>query len=115
MKTIYLDILAKLYESSDASFEKTNFSTRHLEERLVSTFKRKLNVISLKKNCQTICWSFFYSNLSELETEDVLLRAAVILRNEILNIKANKLPDKLTSNDLITGECSIPKAVNDFF
>ena len=62
LKTIYLDILAKLYESSDATFEKTNFSPRHLEERLVivSTFKRKVSVISLKqKNCQTICWSFF--------------------------------------------------------
>ena len=116
MKTIYVNLLSKSYGSLNASFRKTNFSTRHLEERLLSTFKRKINVISFNNNKIVKPYSgvFLDNNLIELETQDILQRAAIILRDEVLKIKANKLPDKLTSNDLITGECSVPKTVNDF-
>lgn len=37
--------------------------------------------------------------------------AAFILRQEIQNIKQNKLPDQLNTTDLIGGECDIPDSL----
>lgn len=56
-----------------------------------------------------------HDDITELEKQDIVQKAAVILRDEIPNIKPNKLSDQLTTNDLIESECTVPNTVNDFF
>lgn len=52
---------------------------------------------------------------NEMEKKEVLLHAALILRQEIQNVKQTKLPDQLNSADLIKEECVIPEILMDFY
>lgn len=42
-------------------------------------------------------------------------RAAQIIRSEIWNIQRDPLPDLLTANDLMKGECDVPEILIDFY
>lgn len=55
------------------------------------------------------------STYSVIEDADLLQRAALILRDRVLKIKAKKLPSRLSAQDLIDGECSIPDDVHEFY
>ncbi|GFV42590.1 uncharacterized protein TNCV_1315951 [Trichonephila clavipes] len=55
------------------------------------------------------------SLFAHLKDQDTLQAAAAILREEILGITKTKLPDYLTSQRLIKGECSTPPMISDFF
>ncbi|GFV55520.1 uncharacterized protein TNCV_2020461 [Trichonephila clavipes] len=55
------------------------------------------------------------SLFAQLKDQDTLQAAAAILREEILGITKTKLPDYLTSQRLIKGECSTPPMISDFF
>lgn len=50
-----------------------------------------------------------------LEESEILQNAASILRETILNIKKNDLPQHITTANLLNGECEIPKHVFDFY
>lgn len=55
------------------------------------------------------------NDLDTLEKQDILDKAVLILRSEIRDIKRNPLPDKLTTQDLLRGECDNPKVLLDFY
>ena len=50
-----------------------------------------------------------------METEDLLNKAALSLQTLILEIKKRNLPDKITTSDLIAGECQIPPLLKNFY
>lgn len=55
-------------------------------------------------------------DLQLMQNQDIVNEAARILRDEIKAINKKKLPDTITTNDLIEGECpEIPKLLNDFY
>lgn len=55
------------------------------------------------------------SLFSLLKETDILQKAALILRRKILNIKKKQLPENLKTTDLLTGECSLPQKITDFY
>lgn len=50
-----------------------------------------------------------------MEKEDVIQRAAFLIREEIFDINKNQFPAKLDIKDLLKGECSIPKILTNFY
>lgn len=50
-----------------------------------------------------------------MEEKDVLQRAALILRRDVLNIRKEELSEKVTSCDVIKGECTIPQTLENFY
>ena len=112
LKNIYQNELEKIYGD-----EKSNFATRYLEEKLEEKFKRNISIREL--NNKKIVMPYGYKLLSQdfdnLKKEDIVKRAAFIIRNEIVKIAPNKLPANLTVKDLIKGECDIPNILTSFY
>ena len=50
-----------------------------------------------------------------MEKEDILQRAALILRHEIREIEHRPLPDQLKIVDLINGEFALPTSLTRFY
>lgn len=53
-------------------------------------------------------------SLNELKNNSELPNVAQILRRKILNIKKKTLPENLSTEDLIKGECSLPNKLINF-
>ncbi|CAG9822077.1 unnamed protein product [Phaedon cochleariae] len=54
-------------------------------------------------------------NFDELVRQDVIARAAFLIRREILDMEKKELPDPLTADALIEGECSLPDNLSNFY
>jgi hypothetical protein len=55
------------------------------------------------------------NDLDLLEEEDILNRAVLILRKRIRNIERRRLPDDLTTDALLKGECDVPQTLLNFY
>ena len=55
------------------------------------------------------------NHLDYLEKEDILKRAALVLRREIRKVEHRPLPDQLKTVDLINGECTLPTSLTHFY
>lgn len=93
------------------------FSSHHIEEKLLQTFKNEIKIITIKQ--KKIIKPFKgqiieEEEFTELEDTDIIERAALILRQQILKMDPHKIPDEMTTDDLIKGESITPKAVQIF-
>src|SRR5699024_8232868 len=52
---------------------------------------------------------------TQLDEDEILQKAAYILRKTVLSIKKKKLPDNLSTTDLLNGECEIPTRIAEFY
>lgn len=111
----YLEILQTITEEHDEDID-CSFSTQRLEAKLLDAFE-EIKIVKIdRKNYITLKDNVIDSKTCEtIEETEVLQRAASILRKTILNTKGNKLPENLTTSDLLNGECQIPEHVFDFF
>lgn len=55
------------------------------------------------------------NDFNSLEENDILDRAVLILRKCIRDIKPQRLPEDLTTDILINGECDIPEKLTNFY
>ncbi|KAG5866440.1 hypothetical protein JTB14_015344 [Gonioctena quinquepunctata] len=123
-----VDLLNKITaEYSKASFyrlcegESTGVSADiepyNLENRLLDAFPKKIAVVSMntKKVVKPYAGVLIKNDLETIGKQDILDRAVLILRSEIRDMERNPLPDKLTTKDLLTGECDSPKLLLDFY
>ncbi|GBP23658.1 hypothetical protein EVAR_80275_1 [Eumeta japonica] len=67
------------------------------------------------KNCQTLHGVLIKTDYNALQEDDILDRAALILRKIIRNIKPTRLPEDLTTDSLIKGECDVPQQLIKFY
>ena len=107
LHTIFIDYLKKNDQES------SHVEAYHLESRLLKTFPKQINILTVsgKKIVKPYKGVILRSDILKIEKDDILQRAALILRNEIMNIKVKKLPE----TDLIRGECDIPSPVIEFY
>lgn len=86
-----------------------NFDNRNLEQNLLSHFKGKI-VLDHRGNRKFVkpINSTVKINLAELEEDAEIERIGIIIRYHIDSIKARKLGDVITVQNLIEGECDIP-------
>lgn len=88
-----------------------------LENRLLQSFPRKIAIVSLghRKVIKPFDGHLVTNNLEDIEKRDTLNKAILILKSEIHNIERRPLPEKITVDSMIAGECSIPETILDFF
>jgi hypothetical protein len=120
-KNILLNVLHNEYlnllcEISDGLFEDSSYTSQHLEDKLKRTFENKVKfeVLNNKKIILHIDVSLSNVSLSDLKNNSELLNVAQILRREILNIKKVNLPENVSTEDLIKGECLLPDKLINF-
>lgn len=110
--------LNNLLESyGDAELSETLFSTAQIEERLKKTFDKKIKIVSKHKHGKIIAATNVEVAIHSKEYKDAatVQRAALILRREILNIKAQKITPPINSQKIIAGECEIPHGLQRFY
>lgn len=117
LETIYMQNLRFELEKSGEDVE-VSIGTRHLEEKLLKEFSKTIEMDKFgnKKVVKPAgtCLLEQY-DLKMMEKDDILYRAALILREEIRNIEVKKLPDCMSTDDLIAGECAVPARVTQFY
>ncbi|CAH1173831.1 unnamed protein product [Phaedon cochleariae] len=110
-------IFIEYLERHEANTDAYTMKSYHLENRLLATFSKKITVVSHnnKKLVKPYKGVVVQKEFDLIEKEEVLFHAALILRQEIQNVKRRQLPDQLNSTDLIRGECDIPQSLIDFY
>ncbi|KAL4089548.1 hypothetical protein QTP88_024568 [Uroleucon formosanum] len=111
-----LEYFNLLCEISDGLFEDLSYTSQHLEDKLKRTFENKVKfeVLNNKKIILHIDVPLSNVSLSDLKNNSELLNVAQILRREILDIKKKNLPENVSTEDLIKGECSLPDKLINF-
>lgn len=111
----YSELLKASLEENGESTD-YSFSTQRFGDKLLNTFDDIKIVKKDRKNYVTLKNDTIDVKMCELlEEEEILQKAALILRQSIFNINKNNLPDDITTAHLINGECQIPKHVFDFY
>ncbi|CAH0731406.1 unnamed protein product, partial [Brenthis ino] len=112
LKNLFIDFA----KSQDIN-SSTNLEPYNLESRLLEAFPKKISIIKCNnhKVVKPYHGHFIQNDLDTLEKQDILDRAALILRSEIRQIERKPLTDEPTANDLIKGECDIPPVLMDFY
>ncbi|KAK0076989.1 hypothetical protein PV326_010377, partial [Microctonus aethiopoides] len=96
----------------DNILSKANFESKlkkHYEGQL------KFSIFHNKKIVGPIDREIDENIYSLLEEKSILHNAALILRGKILDIDQKTLPEKITTSDLLKGECNIPQTLKDFY
>lgn len=118
LKKLYDDRLVVEYDKELSDCTKDLSSSHHIEEKLLQSFKNLIKIITTHH--KKIVKAFQGRILEEqdftaLETIDIMNTTALILRQQILNMEPDRIPDDLTANDLIKGEGTTLKAVQIFY
>ncbi|KMQ92559.1 hypothetical protein RF55_7436 [Lasius niger] len=116
LEKMYTDCLTQEYER--IGIFSGVLPSCHLEDKLLNTFNQKIAIITMNKQKLVKPYAGVLlqdNDLIKLEKEDIVARAALILREEIRTMESNKLPNQLTANDLIKGECSVPNMLTEFY
>lgn len=116
LNVLHNEYINLLRELSDGLFEDSSYTAQHLEDKLKKTFvnKLKFEVLNNKKIILHIDFPLSKISFSDLKNNSEMLNVAQILRKEILNIKKENLPENLSTENLIKGECSFPDMLIDF-
>ena len=116
--TIYKSNLERSLERLQNKDIYINLETHfHLEDKLLEKFRKKITIVTLRKKkvVKPYMGVFLKNNdMNDLEEEDILQRAALILRRDIREIEHRPLPDQLKTSDLINGECTLPTSLTRF-
>lgn len=120
----YLDFLRTLYaeylsdEVTDSKMSPNTFCTRYLEERLVKKYPKGISVIQNNKRKIVKPYTGVVlkdSDFSLLQDEEIVQKAAVILRRSIRELEKKPIPEKILVSDLMNGECKVPDILTDFY
>ncbi|CAH0563075.1 unnamed protein product [Brassicogethes aeneus] len=113
---LYNETLGRLFKAKMA--ESWNPATAYaVETKILEKYNEQIQITTaFKKKVITPARDFILTeeDMEFLREEDILQKAAIILRNNILNIEKKTLPTKLNVQDVIAGECSIPPELNNF-
>ncbi|CAH2109149.1 unnamed protein product [Euphydryas editha] len=126
MKDLFLRYKALLLEfmkDNRSVKDVNNYRLENLETKIMNAFGDSITVETFSEPqrkkivyLRDIDTQDLVSKIAYLQTKDdnKLEHAAYELRNYVKNIKAKKLPEKLTADDVIEGECEIPNKLFDF-
>lgn len=115
---VYTDELEKIFKENSIEMNSV-FTAHHLEEKILKKFSKDIKFFTIR-NKKIIAPNYLQAIddtiIENLQTENTLQKAALILRKLILQIEKNKLPTKnLTTEHLMSGEVSIPPQLLDFY
>jgi len=115
---LYIDSLEKICDENLVEMN-TTYTAHHLQEKIIKTFSKAVKFFTIHNKkiiapdyLQTIDDTIF----DNLQTDNILQKAALILRKSILHMEKKKLSIKnITAQNLISGEASIPQQLQDFY
>uniref|UniRef100_A0A6P7FYQ7 Uncharacterized protein LOC114335591 n=1 Tax=Diabrotica virgifera virgifera TaxID=50390 RepID=A0A6P7FYQ7_DIAVI len=119
VKKEYHRLLIEQYKGLSESINDTSFSDRHLENKILETFPKKIKCIFAEKkkflaptSANIVACNDLFKAMSMKET---IRLVGAQLREEILNSTTTKLPEDCTAEDLIKGECDyVPELLTCF-
>lgn len=119
-KCYFLSFLESLFATSIINLDPTKslqVDSYRFENRLLKKYGKEISIVTMngKKIVKTYSGVLIKTDLDILEEEDILNRAVLILRKYIRNIKPKRLPEDLTTDILINGECDIPQELISFY
>lgn len=113
----YVDLLEKVSVEHSDKIDVT-FTPQHLEDKIIKILSQQIKFFTTH-NKKVIAPNHLRAIDDEvfenLKDEDILQRAALLLRNSILEIKKKPLPDIISTQHLIDGEASVPQKLLDFY
>ena len=86
----------------------------HLKDRLLKKFVKKISIISFNKEYLVKPYKDIMIQ-NEIQKQNILESAAQLLKEKINKITSKKLPLKIKTTDLITGECEVPETLSKFY
>lgn len=109
----YIEFLHEQFDNVSNVEKPDFFSSRHLEKKLLVTFNTEIKIIfSNNKKYIAPYAGHIVSNqeiFKIIETRQAIYNIGQIIRREIINADKTKLPEDITVQDLIRGECdSVP-------
>lgn len=112
---MYLQYLLESY--GDAELHENIFSAARIGERLLKTFTKKLKIVNVPGQGKMLAaiQVNVAIDMTEYRNNEIIQRAAFLLRRKILDIKPNKIEPPINSQKIIDGECDIPDELNKFY
>lgn len=115
---IYADELDKIFKENSIEMNSV-FSAQRLEEKILKSFSKDIKFLTIR-NKKVVVPKYLQAMddriIENLETENILQKAASILRKLILQMPKNTLPTKnITTEHSMAGEVSIPTLLLDFY
>ncbi|KAF9411132.1 hypothetical protein HW555_009994 [Spodoptera exigua] len=109
----YIEFLHEQFDNVSNVEKPDFFSSRHLEKKLLVTFNTEIKIIfSDNKKYIAPYAGHIVSNqefFKNIETRQAIYNIGQIIRREIINMDKTKLPEDITVQELIRGECdSVP-------
>lgn len=119
IKKEYQKLLEQQYSLLSNSISISSFSDRHLERKLMETFDKKIKIIYAEKKKFLVPFSatlLTYKDLFKtMAAKEAVRSVATQLREEILKSTRRELPENLTAEDLMMGECdNVPELLTCF-
>ncbi|CAH2098161.1 unnamed protein product [Euphydryas editha] len=112
----YLEFLEKNKE--DTEKVSAYFTPQHLEDKIVKAFSKEIKnffIHNKKLLAPKHLRSIDDRSFESLQDEDILQKAALLLRKLVKQIPIKKLPENVTVQNLKEGEVSVPQALSDFY
>lgn len=100
-------------KNNDTPVASTTLKPYHLKERLLKNFSKEINIISFKGDSIVKSYKGIMIK-NEAHRDEILDAASLILHEEILKIKTNKIPAKVQTKHLIEGEAEVPVIISKF-
>lgn len=95
-----------------------NFTPQNLESKINKEFKKEIKFFTCQ-NKKVVASKYITaideSLLEILKDEDILNKAALILRKSVLEVEKKKLPNNVTVRELTEGEVSVPQNLSQFY
>ncbi|CAH0721911.1 unnamed protein product, partial [Brenthis ino] len=114
--TYYLEFLEKNEE--DTEKVSSHFTPQHLEDKIVNSFSKEVKIFFIH-NKKLLAPKYLKSiddqSFESLQDEDILQKAALLLRKLVKQIPIKKLPENITVQNLKEGEVSVPQALSEFY
>lgn len=113
---IYDDILKKLYEDRGYSYD-GSCNLQHLLNKILDKFSDEIKVSAFRNKNVILPKNKFIDDglFSLLQEDEILQKAAFILRRRILNIEKKPLSSNVKLNELLAGECMIDRDLINFY
>lgn len=112
----YMELLKEKDENSEEIIK--NFTAQSLENKIMKVFNKEVKFLIVQNKkllVQKQLTMIDDESLENLKDEDILHKAALLLRKSILQAEKKKLPNNITVRELQKGEVSVPQDLLEFY
>ncbi|KAK9872028.1 hypothetical protein WA026_015277 [Henosepilachna vigintioctopunctata] len=113
------NLLLRIFRENKEDNEKvsSHFTPQHLEDKIIDSFSKEVKFFFIH-NEKLLAPKYLISiddqSFESLQDEDILQKAAFLLRKLVKHIPLKKLPENITLQNLKEGEVSVPQALSKF-